>query len=193
MCGCACVGVRRVGGKVPILESKQGEIELTWTSSATDEVSEVPPLPRASPSSSTSDCMCVYTKVWVWVWVCVRRVGGKVIILGSNKEKWANLTRHHPVWWGVRGTSSPTSDCLRVYTKVCVCVCVCVLGLGYINRTGVKRGERRTYTQSQKLLECRRLLSTSLRTTAQASVQTSLNATATSASLCWSWCVLHVH
>ena len=133
--------------------------------------------------------VCLHKGVGVGgcVWVCVRRVGGKGIILGSNKEKWANLTRHHPVWWGVRGTSSPTSDCLRVYTKVCV------LGLGYINRTGVKRGERRTYTQSQKLLECRRLLSTSLRTIAQASVQTSLNATATSASLCWSWCVLHVH
>ena len=37
-------------------------------------------------------------------------------------------------------------------------VCVCVLD---INRTGVKRGERRTYmyTQSQTLLECERLVS----------------------------------
>ena len=33
----------------------------------------------------------------------------------------------------------------------CTCMCVCVLDLGYINRMGVKRGERRTYKQSQKL------------------------------------------
>ena len=45
--------------------------------------------------------------------------------------------------------------------------CVCI-GFG-VYRKGVKWGERRTYTQSQKLLEYGQLLSASLHMTAQAS------------------------
>ena len=56
---------------------------------------------------------------------------------------------------------SPASFSFTAMRPVCVCVCVCV-GFGVYK-------ERRTYTQTQ---ECGRLLSASLRTTAQASTNT---------------------
>ena len=82
---------------------------------------------------------------------------------------------HQPAWPVACSLSPYTVDYVHLYNHYCavgimwcecvLCVYVCVLGLGYIKKEE-QIHEHRTYTQTQ---ECGRLLSASLRTTAQAS------------------------